>query len=293
MEKFVTALGFFDCMHKGHRKLLETVASLAKELNAEPAVFTFDDDFFNAVFKRDKIIYTLRERLFLIEEMGIKKAIIGSPSKDFIELEGCDFLDYLDKSGVIGAVAGKDYRFGSGAEYGADDLIDWGRATGKDVIIEPTVLNSRGEKISSNTIRSLLADGKIDEANTLLGRAYFMLGEVAYGRGVGKKLGVPTANLGFAPERLLPKPGVYRTNTVVDGVSYPSVTNVGDCPTFGETKTTIETHLLNFSGEIYGKTIRIDFFSFLREIKDFGNAAALTEQINRDIQMAAEVDGND
>ena len=285
------ALGFFDCLHRGHREIVSRMLSVCELCNLEPHIFTFDDDFFEALGSDTRLVYLLEERLELFEEAGIlrKNTLIASPSADFLEISADDFLAMLDGYKLSAVIAGEDFRFGKGAAYGMDDLEEWARSRGILAIRQP-LLKEWDRKISSSDIREYLAMGEVAAANALLGRRYFVEGSVLHGRGVGKSFGLPTANLTLSPEKLLPFDGVYETRTVVDGVKYRSVTNVGTCPTFGETVKGVETHIIGFDGDVYGKKIRVEFVDRIRSIFRFDSKEELKRQIESDVRRVTESD---
>ena len=280
-DKYIIALGFFDCLHVGHRKLIEKTVELAKENNLIPAVFTFDDDFFNVLLRNEKYIYTLKERKELLNEIGIQEIFVGTPSKRFIDMNALEFLDYLDNLGVVGVVCGEDFTFGSD-KWGANELYEWALCTGKGYYLQ-NIVKFRNEKISSQNIRKLLQEGRILEANALLKREFFIMGEVVSGRGEGKKFGYPTANINVSNSKLLPQYGVYKTHTFVEGKRYLSLTNVGNAPTFNADNITLETLILDFDENIYGKTISVHFDKKIRDICKFSSKIELKEQIEKDI----------
>lgn len=286
------ALGFFDCLHRGHREIVSRMQSVCSLCDFEPHIFTFDDDFFTALGSNNKLVYLLEERLELFEEAGIPRenALIASPSSDFLEISAEGFLEMLDGYGLSAVIAGEDFRFGKGAAYGMNELEEWARERGIICLRQP-LLKEWNRKISSSDIREYLSLGEVSAANLLLGRRYFVEGAVLHGRGVGKSFGLPTANLALPPEKALPFDGVYDTRTVIDGATYRSVTNVGACPTFGETAKGVETHIMGFEGDVYGKKIRVEFLDRIRSIFKFDTKEELRQQIESDIRRV--MDDND
>ena len=285
------ALGFFDCLHRGHREIVSRMLSVCDLCNFEPHIFTFDDDFFEALGSKTRLVYLLGERLELFEDAGIprKNVLIASPSADFLEISAENFLEMLDGYKLSAVIAGEDFRFGKNAAYGIAELEEWARKRGIIAIKQP-LLKEWERKISSSDIREYLSLGEVAAANALLGRRYFAEGTVLHGRGVGKSFALPTANLTLPPEKLLPFDGVYETRTVVDGVRYRSVTNVGACPTFGETVKGVETHIIGFDGDVYGKIIRVEFVDRIRSIFRFDSKEELKKQIESDIRRVTDGD---
>jgi tRNA pseudouridine55 synthase len=271
----VLALGFFDALHAGHRKIIE----IAKKSALRPRLATFDDDFMAALAREEKLIYLLEERRQILEDLGLDPMVL-SPSADFINMEHTDFLRYLDNLKPDKIIAGADYRFGCGAKGDSAALV---RHFGdRAEIVE--LIERDGAKISSGRIRKLLEAGQIAEANDLLGAPYFVSGTVEAGRGAGAQMSIPTANITPPPQKLLPKEGVYATTTEVSGELYPSITNVGTHPTFADYTFNVETHILDERTlNIYNEPIKIYFLQRLRDIVKFEDKDELQRAIAKDI----------
>jgi len=286
--KTVLALGFFDSIHTGHRRLIADAKTLAEALGAELCVSTFDDSFFELLTGGEvKEIYSLDERRKLLSELGVSCVRVFDSTTERFSQSGKDFFNELISGRDIAAVfCGEDYTFGYKASCACNDLKLFCEKEGILFKVAKTVTDGDGSKVSSSIIRKLLAAGDIPEANRLLGRDYFCAGTVVHGRGDGRKFGIPTANLGVLREKLLPAYGVYQTVTDADGMRYHSLTNVGAQPTFDLDKPTIETLILDYSGNLYGKEITISFVRKLRDIVRFPNARALKQQIDHDMTEA-------
>lgn len=288
---YMLALGFFDCLHYGHRQLMRNLKALAVRYGLEPAVFTFDDEFYSALGYEDlKYVYTLNERISVIQnELGISKIIVA-PSKEFINKSGDEFLRFLEENNIRGIVAGEDFRFGINAEYGLDELKEWALKTGR-VLVRQALVGVGGKKISTKDIRRLLDYGEVGIAKALLCRRYFIDGTVAHGRGVGKSFGLPTANIYADKVKALPAEGVYSTRIIIDGTTYKGVTNVGICPTFGtDMLKSVETFIIDFDGDIYDKKIRLEFSERLRSTCKFNDKQELKAQIDKDIEKVVKED---
>ncbi|MBQ4072633.1 MAG: riboflavin biosynthesis protein RibF [Clostridia bacterium] len=286
--KYMLALGFFDCLHVGHRSLIANLCSVADLYGLTPAVLTFDDNFFKTLGKTDKLVYNLDERKnILFEEFGIEKVFVGAPTKEFLKMRAEEFLVYLEKLGVGGIIAGEDFRFGLNAEAGMKELTAWAIRNGIICVTQP-ILAECNKKISSTDIRKYLEYGEVGIANSLLGSRYFFEGEVVHGRGVGATYGLPTANLNVGDDKVLPLDGVYDTRVLVGKEWYKGVTNVGTCPTFDFHKRTVETHILDFDADIYGEIIRVEFVERIRCVVKFNSLEELKEQIHNDIQKVRE-----
>ncbi len=285
---YMLALGFFDCLHLGHRALMANLCASADFYNLIPAVFTFDDNFFKALGKKEKTVYTLDERIDILEnECGVNNVFVGAPSKDFLALSGDEFLSYLETINVRGVMTGVDFRFGKNAEYGIDELAKWGTPRHVICMIQP-MLTDFNKKISSRDIRKYLENGEVNTANSLLGGRYYVCAEVVHGKGLGATYGLPTANLDVNENKLLPLDGVYDTRVKVGNSWFKGVTNVGSCPTFDYHKRTVETHILDFDEDIYGEIIRVEFVERLRCVVKFNSLEELKAQIHNDILKVRE-----
>ena len=278
------ALGFFDCVHIGHRALLDTAQTRARSCGAHACAVTFSDNPYPLLRGGGKEIFTYAERLRLLENAGMDCVLAMPFDRTFMQMPREAFLHMLTKQfAVRGFVCGHDYRFGADAAGTPEYLREFCEKNGIMCSIVPPVLQD-GARISSTRVRACLQGGDIIGAIRLLGHAYFIRGNVAHGRGVGKLFGFPTANLLCEEEKLLPARGVYATVTDVDGARYTSVTNVGDKPTFGEKSESVESMLVDFSGDLYGKTVTVEFVRRLRDIRRFSSPQELQAQIYKDAQ---------
>ena len=280
ISECVLALGYFDGLHLGHRKLLLAARSEAKNRGLSFGVFTF------ATGEHTK--------------PGAKKLLSDATKASLLERLGADFVIFADFPSIAGleaekfakevlyqtfktrvAVAGFNYRFGKGALGDAPLLSSVMKSLGADVIILDD-FRLDGETVSTTGIREALLRANLSLVNRYLGYTYFIPGEVMRGRKVGTKLGFPTINTSFDKSIASPKAGVYSTVTVIDGAAYPSITNVGVCPTFAPREKHLETYLFDFDGDLYGKKANIHFIDYLREEKRFSDEKDLIMQINID-----------
>lgn len=277
----VMALGFFDGVHIGHRRLLDVARREAREKNLTFSVFTFAD---SSEIKRDTgRLYSDRERFFLIEECGADEIVVAG-FDDMKNLAPESFAkDFL--CGVCScrvAITGKDFRFGKGATADADALAALMKESGgKAIAIDDVMLYSK--KVSTTAIKEYLKVGDTVRANEMLGAPYFIRAEVEHGRGVGKTLGFPTLNCNLESRRGILRRGVYRSSVIIGGKCYDALTNVGTCPTFSEREEHAETYILDFKGELYGEEVRINLLKFLRDEMQFSSENELKMQINIDI----------
>jgi riboflavin kinase/FMN adenylyltransferase len=284
----VVALGVFDGVHLAHRAILDTAVARARSVGATPVACTFDPHPAE-VLQPDRApqpITTLEERLDLIAETGIQVGVVVPFTAALAAMEPETFVtDVL--AGALGArevVVGFNHRFGRGARGDARLLSEAGARVGLRAEIVPP-LDVEGMPVSSSTIRAALQRGDLPTATRLLGRPYFVMGRVVEGAGRGRTLGFPTANV-EAKRPLLTPPGVYACRMHVDGGVRGAVVNAGVRPTFGEQLFTIEAHLLDFEGDLYGRRVRLDFVARLREERKFSGIEALRAQIAADVDAA-------
>lgn len=284
-NKKAVALGLFDGVHLGHRAVISKAVQMS-EKGFVPAAFTFRNESINTKHGTPlEYIYTDEYKSELIRECGIESVT----SRDFPEirnLSGEEFVhDILVGQMNAGYVScGNDFRFGKNASCGVNELSALGKKYGFIVDIAGDVV-SDGENISSRRIRQLLKDGLIPEAGKLLGKSYTLAGIVANGNHIGRTINFPTINQNYASGQLVPAFGVYHTVTGIDGELFDSVTNVGVKPTIaGERSPLAETHILDFSGDLYGKYLRVSFVRHIRPEKKFSSLDELKTQITADIQ---------
>jgi len=288
----VIAIGNFDGIHLGHQRVLAYCIALAKETGAVATAVTFEPPPLKIL--RPEVapprISTNRQRMEWFEALGMEAAVVLPFTMDLAKLSPEDFVHEIlvRQLHVRAVVVGDNFRFGHRQAGDVKFLREMGIRNGFEVIVrEPVML--KGEVVSSTRIRKLIAEGDVTHAARLLGRAFALTGEVVPGTGTGRKFTFPTLNL-RADQELLPAKGVYVTRTVLDGEpsSHRSVTNVGMRPTFNGTRLTVETHLLDYSGNFSPKRIEVRFWKKLREEKKFAGAEELKAQIAKDIARANE-----
>ncbi len=287
--KKILCLGFFDCVHRGHRALILTGAELAKSLNVQLEVATFDDSFFTARNRGERLIYTAKERKKLLKDLGVDHVHIMQATTELFNMDGDSFLDSILVEDIVGVVVGSDYKYGKNAQGNIKSLSIY--CKNRDIQLKVVDLVEIDlHKIASSDIRELLKVGDIASANELLGQGYFMHGKVVHGQGNGKKFDIPTANISYSWCKLLPRRGVYKTKTTIDDTTYASLTNVGTQPTFEGSKITVETLILHYDGsDIYNKQITVHFCRRLRGVYKFNSPDELVAQIKKDI-MEVEAD---
>jgi phosphoribosyl 1,2-cyclic phosphate phosphodiesterase len=286
----VIAIGNFDGIHLGHQRVLEFSIGLAKQSRAVATALTFEPPPLKVLRPEaaPPRISTNEQRVEWFGALGMEAAVVLPFTMELAKLSPEDFVDEIlvAQLQVRAVVVGDNFRFGHKQAGSVKLLRELGMRDGFDVIVhEPVVVD--GEIVSSTVIRKLIAEGEVTRAARMLGRAFALTGEVVAGTGTGRKFTFPTLNL--RPEQeLLPARGVYITRTVLEGEpnSHRSVTNVGMRPTFNGTGLTVETHLLDYSGNFSPKRIEVRFWKKLREEKKFGGVEELKAQIAKDIARA-------
>lgn len=288
-NKKVVALGNFDGLHRAHTAIIKNCCRYARENGIESCVLLFSDHTLNVITKQKiKLLTNEKEKLEILDELGVDSVYIRDFDSEFMHLSPVEFIEMLiEKLNPRAVCVGYDYRFGYKASGDVTALKEFGEKYGFDVIVTDEMKTS-GVTIKSTKIRELVAEGDIEQAELFLGRPFSLTGVVVSGLQNGHKLGTPTANVQYSDNKILPKGGVYMGYTTVDGVSYDSVINVGNNPTFEAKKITVESHILNFDDDIYGKTVKVDFVKRIRGDKKFNSIDELKEQIKNDIQTAKE-----
>lgn len=285
MKRSAVALGLFDGVHSGHRAVLKLALNEA-ENGLLPKVFTFSPQ---AVLRKSSgtsgFIYGHIQKLSLLEGFG---GVFSADFKTVKPFTGEDFVQHYLRDMLNAAVVccGADFRFGRGASCGVDDLCRFGEKygfevkTAEDVCIDGTV-------VSSGEIRRRLIEGDVAGANKLLGRPYFIRREVVHGAELGRTIGFPTINQTYEEGQLVPKYGVYASRVTIDGKTFSAVTNIGVKPSVDyEGSPLAETHIIGFSGDLYGKTVETELLGFIRPERKFDSVEELKMQITEDNKYA-------
>lgn len=281
----VLCLGFFGTMHKGHVELLNRAKMRARMVGARVALFTFDNNHLSVLKRDETVVYTYEERLSIYRSLDIDYVITANFNDSFKKLSGNEFLSLLTDYDLDGGIfCGFDYRCGSD-RLDALGIRKYFKQTKDYPVYIVEQIDVDGEKVSTSLIKKYLADNQIHKVNDLLTESFFVQGNVIHGRGVGKTLGFPTANVAVPAEKLLPV-GVFAAGTVINGKEYRAIVNIGDAPTFGVGRKALEAHVINFSGDLYGKALKISFTKFLRPITKFNSAQELIAQLARDKEAA-------
>ena len=282
----VIALGFFDGVHKGHASLIETAKQRAAERSLRPAVMSFDLHPDTLVFHRQvPLINDLKDRREILHRcFGIDDVILAHFDETMMRMSRDVFVeDYLlGRLGAAHLVCGYDYRFGDRGAGNPERLREKCRELEIGLDVMPQV-SLDGITVSSTYIRTLIEQGNMAEAERFLGHPHCLTGQVVHGKALGRTIGIPTANLLIPENVLVPAFGVYASNVVLpDGTVKLAVTNVGVRPTVEASETvTVEPWILDYDGDLYGKTIRVEFRRFLRGEKRFSGLEELQQEILR------------
>ncbi len=291
LPKPVLTLGNFDGIHLGHQALLQRVVQDAKARDGRSVVLTFEPHPLTilAPQRAPRLILTHKDKMVLLQSYGVDAVIIQPFNSAFANVEAEAFIrGYLvERLKVHKMWVGKDLRFGKGRKGRVEDLIRWGAEGGFEVgIVGPVHLG--GVRISSSRIRDLIKRGDVHEVQGFLGRYHFASGRVIPGYQRGRQLGFPTANIVTRTE-MLPSDGIYATFLEADQRLWSSVTNIGVNPTFGGGPRTIESYIFDFSGDLYGRSVKLFFVKRIREEKKFPTPEDLVGQMKKDVLGAQEI----
>jgi riboflavin kinase/FMN adenylyltransferase len=284
-------IGVFDGVHAGHRHLLEKLQQRAAERKLLSGVVTFNPHPQLVLHPHNQLpwLSNLEDRVRTFQELGVNIVAVLTFTPKVAQLSAREFMSLLKKHlKMRGLMVGPDFALGRGGEGNINLLHALGREMKFSVeALRPYTIN--GEVVSSTLIRQALAQGDMRRVQMLMGRYFYLRGKVITSDKRGRVLGFPTANLDIKPQQALPGNGIYATIAQVDvaqvhGKRFPSATNIGIRPTFGEGEKTVETHLIQYKGDLYGKEIRVEFVQKLRDEKRFASSEELQVQIEEDIQ---------
>jgi len=284
-QNLAVAIGFFDGIHIGHKKLIDIL--LSQKNIYKTSIFTFRNH--PDIFLKGYIEYILtdQERIEKIKDLGIDYLYLIEFNKKLMSLSAAQFIDILTNDLCVKKViVGYDFTFGYMASGNAEYLCTELKKRNVDCIVVPAI-RYEDEIVSSTAIREYIKSGNMKKANAMLGYNFFINGKVIKGKGLGREIGVRTVNLRYNKQKVIPLNGVYLTYAVMDNERMPSITNVGFNPTVDDDKLIkIETHILDKSHELYNKEITIEFIDFLRKEEKFDSLEDLRVQIMRDIEHA-------
>lgn len=280
----IATIGFFDGVHKGHQFLFAQVCKMAEQEGLQPLIVTFDQHP-RAVLQNDyipQLITSLEERKALLQQYA---EVLVLPFAQIQSLTAQQFMSFLkDECDVQKIVMGYDHRFGSDKLNQIHDYRLVAQSIGMEIIKQGEYIDGEWH-VSSTEIRQALLNGNVIVANELLGRNYTLNGVVVRGKGIGRTIGFPTANIQpETPEKIIPKSGVYAVQARTNTSSWmPAILNIGTNPTIGNNQQTIELHIPHFEENLYGQQVSIIFVRYIREERKFLNIDSLREQIKKDI----------
>ena len=289
MNKYIYALGFFDGVHLGHQELLKTCCSLARDHGCFPAAITFDRHPKSLFTDTPTVlISTIPDRELLLSRYGMEKIRVLPVTPETMRKPWQEFLEELVQEDAAGFVCGDDFHFGHRGEGNAEKLRTFcqQRSLPFAMVPEQTVDSIR---ISSTYIRRQIETGDMATAVKFMGHPYTLTGTVVPGKQLGRRLGIPTANLLLPVGLAIPKFGVYACRILLDGVWYPAVTNIGTRPTVSGEGITVEAWILDYTGDLYGRTITLEFFRFLRPEQKFPGLEALQAEIRKNAMQTREL----
>ncbi|MEX2158322.1 MAG: bifunctional riboflavin kinase/FAD synthetase [Dehalococcoidia bacterium] len=283
-------IGKFDGVHRGHRYLVGHLLDRAREHGLAAVVVTLHPHPITVLRPGTPITYlcSLEERVSLLHALGVESVGVLSFTSELAQLSYRDFADLLvDQLDLKLLLIGPDFALGRDREGNIDRLRAYGRERGFEVEEMP-LLSEDDAKVGSGAVRDALARGDMENVASLLGRPFALRGPVVRGEERGRTIGFPTANIAVAPDLAMPKFGVYVTRAYLGETTYGSVTNVGQRPTFGGERPTIETHLFDFDRDIYERELRIELLHRVRGEQRFSGVDELVAQIKRDVDVARD-----
>ena len=290
MTPTAIALGNFDGIHRGHLEVIQPVLDWAG-VNECKTVVTFDphpQQYFSG--QERQLLTPYPERAAILEQLGIHQIVLLPFDQNLVKLSPQEFVEQI----LVGKLQakfvsiGEDFRFGNQRVGGASDLVSMTAGYGIPTRVAPLEI-SEDRRISSSQIRAALLAADLTLVRNLLGRSYSVVGTVVSGQQIGRSIGFPTANLSYPPQKFLPRQGVYCVRVDTPAVKQlPGVMNIGKRPTVDGINTTVEVHLLDWSGDLYGQQLTVYLDRFLRSEQKFPSLTALTAQIQADCDTARE-----
>jgi riboflavin kinase / FMN adenylyltransferase len=285
------AIGNFDGVHLGHARLVERLKAMAKVVGGPAVVFTFEPSP-TRILRPDvapEPLLWLGRKVEILAELGADAVFAYPTDRRFLETEARDFFDEIIRSrlDVRGMVEGPNFFFGRNRSGNVEVLRQFCDAAGiRFEVTEPVEIG--GQIVSSSRVRSLVMDGRVDEAAAMLGRPYRIRGIIVRGAGRGAKIGFPTANVGQI-DTLLPGVGIYAARALAGGHWLPAAVSLGPNPTFDEGGIKVEVYILGFQDDIYDQPIEVDFLARLRDIERFDSVDALVAQMARDVERTKQI----
>ncbi len=287
----ILTIGVFDGVHLGHQRLISELIQQARQKGFLSGVVTFrqhPEDLFS-VKNKLPFLTDMKKRTGLLKELGVDFIVTLSFTKALSSLSARQFIELLRKHlRMKGLVIGLDFALGKNREGDTSVIQCFGDEMDFSVTVVPP-LRIRGEIVSSTTLKKALAKGDIQKVHELTGRYFSLRGKVVEGAGRGEGLGFPTANMDVKSGQALPPDGVYVGLTRVNGKVYQSMTNIGLNPTFGDMERSVESYLVDYHGDLYGKEVYLDIVARLRDEKKFASAEELKKQISQDVVQGEKI----
>jgi len=294
-QEAVLTVGTFDGIHRGHQFIIEELKKIARKRSLATTLVTFRPHPQLVLKSPEKpplqILTTIDEKIGLLRNLGLDRVVVINFDHEFSRISSVDFVRKIlfDKIGFKHIVIGHDHAFGRDREGNIETLRELAAEMDFEVEKLPA-FQLEQHKVSSTAIRNLLLDGKIKEANHLLGRNYSLDGEVVKGEGRGKRLNFPTANIRCSSEnKLMPGNGVYAVYVWHENNRWQGMMNIGVRPTFGETRRTMEVHIMDFKQDIYGENLTIEFVDRIRNEMRFNDPQELVNQLQKDRDMSKSI----
>lgn len=291
-SKKILTIGTFDGVHIGHQKILKHIVALAQKEGLVPTVLTLFPHPRMVLQKDDniKLLNTIDERIQLLKNIGIERVIVKEFTKEFANLSAKDYVEQIlvKELNTKQIVIGYDHHFGKNRSANIDDLKIFAKEFNFKVE-EISAQEIEDVTVSSTKIRKALDNGNIEVANAYLDYNYFISGEVVKGKGIGRTLDYPTANIRIKESyKLIPRDGVYVVKSVIDNATVFGMMNIGTNPTVSGKARSIEVHFFDFDKDIYGNVLKIEFLHWLRSEQKFENLDALKKQLSNDMTNALE-----
>lgn len=290
-KDMLLTIGVFDGVHLGHKYLISQLKELAQQRNLLSGVVTFRQHPQAVLLPQTKLPFLtdLSQRINLLKNEGVGAVIPVSFTRELAQLSVHQFVSLLKEYlGMQGLVIGYDFALGRDREGNSDTLRALGQHMSFTVTMMPPVIIN-GEVVSSTAIRNALANGDMKRVQKLSGYFFRLHGRVVTGAGRGLELGFPTANLAVNLGQALPADGVYVTWAYINDKAYPSMTNIGRCPTFGDSERGVEVYVLDYHGDLYEHEMKIDIIERLRDEKKFDSAEELKQQIADDVKQGRAI----
>lgn len=290
----VVTMGTFDGVHIGHQSILKRLKDIAEEENGETVIVTFDPHP-RMVIKLDhenlRFLNTLQEKKKLFDIAGIDHLVLLKFTSEFSKMKSEDFIKkiLIEQIHAKTLIIGYDHHFGKERKGDFNHLLKMGEQFGFNVL-QVDAADVEGDAVSSTKIRKALIEGEIQKANKYLGYKYSLTGNVVGGKGIGKKINFPTANISVQDSnKLIPANGVYAVYIEYKGLTYKGMLSIGSKPTFNDEEENVEVNIFDFNEDLYGKELTVYFQERLRDIEKYKNADALKEQLTLDMKTSLEL----